>query len=418
MMIKRGLLNRLISHLKAKEISLIVGARQVGKTTVMKELLNLLKKNGEKTVFLNLDFESDKKFFTNQELLLNKLELEIGKSGYVFIDEIQRKENAGLFLKGIFDLTLPYKFIVSGSGSLELKEKIQESLTGRKRIFEMFPVTFKEFVNYSTNYKYENQLDSFFELEKDKTEILLHKYLSYGGYPRIVTEENIIEKKALINEIFRSYIEKDIVSLLNIDMPDSFSQMIRILAGQTGRLLNYSQLASAIGFSTATLKKYLWYAEKTFIVNTLHPYYSNSVKELTKSKTVYFYDHGLRNFSNNSFKMLESHNELGFVFQNFVKNLLEQNIGEKSWRLNFWRTTDKAEVDFVIDKGDELIPVEVKYSIRNDMSIKRSLRSFVEKYSPGKALVINRNYSGTFKLDKTEIIFLPYYKLLTTDQLE
>ena len=133
--IKRALLNDLKKHLKAKEISIIIGPRQVGKTTLMMELATELKKNSERVLFLNLDIESDKKFFDTQELLLRKIKLEIGESGYVFINEIQRKVNAGLFLKGLYDLDLSYKFIVSGSGSLELKEHIQESLTGRKRLF-------------------------------------------------------------------------------------------------------------------------------------------------------------------------------------------------------------------------------------------------------------------------------------------
>ncbi|MCL4279629.1 MAG: AAA family ATPase, partial [Ignavibacteriaceae bacterium] len=155
MLIKRLLYNEIKDHLRAKEISIIIGPRQVGKTTLMLELLNSLKDTGEKALFLNLDYENDKRFFENQDLLLSKIKLEIGNDGYVFIDEIQRKENAGIFIKGIYDLHLPYKFILSGSGSLELKEKIQESLVGRKRLFELLPVTFKEFVNYKTEYRYE-----------------------------------------------------------------------------------------------------------------------------------------------------------------------------------------------------------------------------------------------------------------------
>ncbi|MCZ7612268.1 MAG: AAA family ATPase [Ignavibacteriaceae bacterium] len=195
MLIKRLLYNEIKDHLRAKEISIIIGPRQVGKTTLMLELLNSLKDTGEKALFLNLDYENDKRFFENQDLLLSKIKLEIGNDGYVFIDEIQRKENAGIFIKGIYDLHLPYKFILSGSGSLELKEKIQESLVGRKRLFELLPVTFKEFVNYKTEYRYEDKLDDYFNLENQETEMLLNEYLSFGGYPRIVTENNLEEKK-------------------------------------------------------------------------------------------------------------------------------------------------------------------------------------------------------------------------------
>ena len=143
MTIKRTILNDIRQHLDQKEITLIVGPRQAGKTTLMTLLQDELDKSGRKTVFLNLDVETDKQFFTDQTRLAKKLELELGKNGgFVFIDEIQRKENAGLFLKGLYDMNLGYKFIVSGSGSVELKEKIHESLAGRKRIFELATVSF------------------------------------------------------------------------------------------------------------------------------------------------------------------------------------------------------------------------------------------------------------------------------------
>lgn len=418
MEIKRELFKAVKEHLRAKEISIIVGPRQAGKTTLMIELLNILKKNGEKVLLLNLDYEADKKFFDSQDLLLSKIKLEIGEQGYIFIDEIQRKENAGLFLKGIYDLNSQYKFIISGSGSLELKEKIHESLTGRKRLFELLPVSFKEFVNYKTGYKYEDKLDLYFDLEKSKTEILLNEYLSFGGYPRIVTEENLTEKRKIIDEIFRSYIERDIVNLLNIDRPEVFSLLIRILAAQTGKLLNYSGLAAGAGVSTITLKKYLWLAEKTYVIKTISPYSGNSIKELTKSKTAYFYDLGLRNYAANYFSLIQNQNELGFLFQNFIKNLIAEHLTWKSWTLNFWRTTDKAEVDFVINKGNEIVPIEVKYSMISNSTVKRSLRSFIEKYSPKKAFVINRNYSDEIRIGETTVIFIPYYKLITANIFE
>lgn len=415
MIIKRYLLEELKEHLKAKEISIIVGPRQSGKTTLMMELVNSLKKEGEKSLFLNLDYEADGRYFESQDLLLNKIKLEVGESGFIFIDEIQRKENAGLFLKGIYDFNLPYKLIVSGSGSLELKEKIHESLTGRKRMFELLPVTFGEFVNYKTEYKYEYKLSDFFQLEDKKTKILLDEYLSFGGYPRVVTEDRIEEKRKIIDEIFRSYVEKDIVSLLSIDRPDAFSLLIKVLASQTGRLLNYSRLSEAVGLSTATLKKYLYFAEKTFVIQTISPYTGNSLKELTKSRSIYFYDHGFRNFANNTFTLLQNQNELSFMFQNLIKNLLVEKLRWTSWRLNFWRTTDKAEVDFVIDKGNELIPIEVKYSEINRPVVKRSLRSFIEKYSPRRAFVINKSYSERMLVNNTEVIFIPFYNLVTTN---
>jgi len=220
--IKRHLFKELVQHLFKKEISLIIGPRQAGKTTLMLLLEKELQKKGERTLFLNLDSEQDQQFFSSQQMLIRKIKLEIGiKKGYVFIDEIQRKENAGLFLKGIYDMSLPYKFIVSGSGSLELKEKIHESLVGRKRIFELAPVSFEEFVNFKTDYRYQGKIKDYFEIEKEATENFLKEYLNFGGYPRVVLEEEKDEKRKIIDEIFHSYLEKDISYLLKIKRIDA-----------------------------------------------------------------------------------------------------------------------------------------------------------------------------------------------------
>jgi len=245
-MIKRKLLSDLKLHLSQKEISFIIGPRQAGKTTLMFLLKDYLEKKGAKTLFLNLDIESDKQFFTSQTNLISKIKLEIGSQrGYVFIDEIQRKEDAGIFLKGIYDMNLPYKFIVSGSGSVELKERIHESLVGRKRIFELSTLSFEEFVNFKTNNKYENKLKEFFSIDKEKTIEFLKEYLNFGGYPRVVLEELLEEKKKIINEIYQSYLERDISYLLRIRKTEEFTNLVKILATQIGNLFNTTCLNSA-----------------------------------------------------------------------------------------------------------------------------------------------------------------------------
>lgn len=216
----------------------------------MELLREHLKKKGERTLYLNLDIEWDRPHFDSQSALIKKIELEFGKKrGFVFIDEIQRKENAGLFLKGLFDLKLPYKFIVSGSGSLELKEKIHESLIGRKRLFELTTITFEEFINHRTNYKYKADLSKFFEIEKDKTRQLLMEYMNFGGYPRVILETEQDEKVQIIDEIYRSILEKDIAYLLKVDKTEAFNGLIKILSDQIGNLINYSELLSTLNIS-------------------------------------------------------------------------------------------------------------------------------------------------------------------------
>ncbi len=409
--IKRRLLQELKNHLSKKEISLIIGARQVGKTTLMLLLKDYLERKGEKTVFLNLDSEIDKEFFVSQEALIRKIKLEIGeKRGYVFIDEIQRKENGGIFLKGIYDLNLPYKFVVSGSGSMELKEKLHESLIGRKRVFELNPISFDEFVNFKTDYRYENKLVDFFDIEKERTENFLNEYLGFGGYPRIVLEERLSEKTKNIDEIFRSYLEKDISYLLKVQKLDAFSSLIKVLAGSVGGLTNLSELSSTLGISVQTVKNYLWYAEKTFVIQRLTPYFKNVRKEITKSPIIYFYDLGLRNYALGIFGNIKGIGA-GFLFQNFIFNLLKEKFRFSGGSLHFWRTKDKAEVDFIVDFGRKVIPMDVKYRKMDQPRVERSMKTFIEKYEPKEFWVVNLNFEKEIKVAKTEVKFLPFHRI-------
>ena len=414
--IKRKLLKDLISHLAAKEISLIIGPRQAGKTTLMNFLREHLDRQGEDTLFLNLDTEMDSQYFLSQQHLIDKIKLEFqDKRGYVFIDEIQRKENAGIFLKGIYDLNLPYKFIVSGSGSLELKEKIHESLVGRKRVFELNTVSFEEFVDFKTDYRYEDRLDEFFNVEPEKTLGFQAEYMNFGGYPKIVLEENPEEKIKIIDEIFHSYLEKDISYLLRLEKIESFKSLIKIIASQVGQLVNHSELSSTVGLALQTIKNYLWYAEKTFVIGRLTPYFSNIRKEITKSPIYYFYDIGLRNYPLGLFGRPLNSNDLGQIFENFVYNILKEKYRYNAASLHFWRTKDKAEVDFIIDSGNSLLPIEVKYKKMKQAEIKRSLRNFIEKYKPEKAFIINLSLEETIAVGKTEVVIMPFWKLLAAD---
>ncbi|MBW2109314.1 MAG: ATP-binding protein [Deltaproteobacteria bacterium] len=412
-MIKRRLFKTLQGHLEQKEISLIVGPRQAGKTTLMLMLKEVLERRGAKTLFLSLDFERDQPFFKSQTDLINKILLEIGREkGFVFIDEIQRKENAGLFLKGLFDLNLPYKLVVSGSGSIELKEKIQESIVGRKRIFELGTISFEEFADFKTDYRYGENLADYFAIERNQREQLLDEYLKFGGYPRVVIEPRLNEKIRIIDDIYRSYLERDVSYLLRVNKTEAFSALIRMLASQIGRLVNYSELSSTLGVALQTVKKYLWYAEKTFVVEKVTPYFRNVRKEITKSPVYYFNDLGLRNYALGLFGNLIAGAETGFVFQNLVLNILKEKLMFTPGELHFWRTKDKAEVDFVIILGREVIPVEVKFRHLETIKIGRSFRNFIARYRPQRAYVINLTLERSTQLEETMVHFIPFYRLI------
>jgi predicted AAA+ superfamily ATPase len=408
-MIRRDIKSRIYTSLDLKEITIITGARQVGKTTLLKEIITELKNKGEKVLYFNLDIEEDSNHFVSQQKLLNKIRLETGsEKAFIFIDEIQQKENAGKFLKGIYDMELPYKFIVTGSGSLELKEKISEALTGRKYMIEMSSVGFIEFVNYKTQYRYEDRIVGFFNTEEEKAELLLNEFLTFGGYPAVITADTALRKQEVMNEIFTSYITKDVSYLLGVRHPDKFVKLIQLLAVQSGCILNYSQLAQDTGIRFETLKTYLWYAEQTYIINTVKPFFTNLKKELTKSPTVYFNDLGMLNFSKNNFAGVFQD---GMQFQNFVYSVLKEKYLKGLLRINYWRTKDKAEVDFIVHTGKGVVPVEVKFKKMGRPEVNRSFRRFLTKYKPLTGIIVNLNLDETVKVYDTEVFFIPFWKL-------
>jgi len=412
-MLKRKLLKDIEQHLSKKEITIIVGARQAGKTTLMMHLKEKLQSQGEKTLFLNLDWEEDWRIFASQSKSISKIQLELGKDkGYVFIDEIQRKENAGLFLKGLYDLNLPYKFIVSGSGSLELKEKIHESLVGRKRLFELATISFDEFTDYKTEYRYSDRLIDFYNLHPEKTYVFLEEYLNFGGYPRVVLEDETQEKRKAIDEIYTSYINRDISAFLKVEKLEGYSHLLRVLSAQLGNTVNYNELSGTIGLSLPTIKNYLWYMEKTYIIQRLSPYFKNIRKEIAKSPVYYFQDIGLRNYAIGALGNIALPNDFGFPFENLVFNIIKQNLRFSGADVYFWRTKDGAEVDFIVDFRTHLMPIEVKYQKLAKPELSRSFLSFIKKYRPSDAVVVNLSLDFTLSIEDTNIRFMPFYKLM------
>jgi len=408
-MIKRYLLPKLIDHLSNPEISLIIGPRQSGKTTLMRLLIDHLASDGKRSVFLNYDLEKDKPFFKTQENLLTKIKLEIGEDGYVFLDEIQGKENAGLFLKGLSDMKLPYKFVVSGSGSLELKEKIFESLAGRKRVFSLYPLSFFEFLDYKTAYTYEQRLHEYLRVEKAAGEKFLAEYLSFGGYPKVILAQTKGDKEAAITDIYESYLSRDIASLLRLKKSEELIQLVRMLSSQMGQLLNYHELSSTLGLSEKTVKRYLWYLEQTFIGQRLTPFTRRLRKEIVKSPVFYFTDVGLANYATGDF-FLQDFPALGFRFQSML-NFEIKNVLPGGSAIHYWRTKDGAEVDFVIDTGKRVIPLEVKLQSMSQTKPPGGLARFIKKYQPDTAYVINLHLQETVVFEKTTIHFIPYYSL-------
>jgi predicted AAA+ superfamily ATPase len=276
-------------------------------------------------------------------------------------------------------------------------------------MFELPPVTFTEFCNYKTAYRYESRLEKYFDMEADATRLLLNEYMLFGGYPRLVTQTTRDEKLHTLDEIYRAHTERDITGLIGAERPEAYVKLMKLLASQHGQLVNFSNLSNMAGLNQQTVKKYMFYAEKTFFIHLVYPYFTNIGKEITKSPMVYFNDIGIRNYQ---LGVSEINPGEGFTFQNLVYMQLRQKTEYTGATINYWRTTDKAEVDFVVERQGKPMPVEVKFSVLKKPEITRSLRSFIAKYQPAKAWVINLGFTGNMQVDGTEVEFIPYKKLV------
>jgi len=418
--IQREVYLQLKNHLKSPEISLILGPRQTGKTTIMKRLQEKLKGLNQTSIFLNLDVIEDRQFFKTQHTLLDLIEKKIGKKrAFVFIDEISRLKNAGMFLKGLYDLKTNYKFIVSGSGSLELKANIIEPLTGRKKIFYCFPLSFTEFAAYKLKIRFDyfdklcTETTKNLVLQPYLRQRLISEYLNFGGYPRVVLAETEEEKTEILREIYLSYLEKDIGLLLKVEKEQAFENLVKILAHQVGNLINRAELSSTLGLAEKTVKKYLYFLEKTFVINLVKPFFRNARKELIKSPKVYFSDLGFLYLAQGILPSTQK-SVKGNIFENacFLR-LKELHLLKPP---QFWRTKSGAEVDFIISSTEtgKSIPIEVKSVPKGALG--KSLISFIEKYQPEKAFIYSLGKKGQIKKYKsrsveTKVQFIPYHFL-------
>ena len=407
--IPRKIVFEIKKHLKEKEISLLLGPRQAGKTTILNYLKTELDRNGEKTLYLSLDNFEDRRLFTTQNELLKKLELVFGEAfGYVFIDEIQRLENAGLFLKGLYDMNASYKFLVTGSGSLELKANVIENMTGRKKIFRVLPLSFSEFVSHRTGFK-EDKIHSFFDVEKEEGARLFNEYSIYGGYPRVVLSKEKEQKIAMLSEIYTSYIDKDVKALIGIEKDVAYRELIRYLSGTIGNIINRAEIARTIGITEKTVMQYLDVLEKTSVTSIVRPYYRNITKELTKSPKVYFFDSGLRNFAVQNFQDFAVRDDKGKLFENLVFiRLCELGL---PFPIKFWRTQSGAEVDFIIEQKEGIVPIEVK-SAASVASVSRGLMSFIKKYHPSRAYIYTPFFRNDIVRDGAQISCIPFHALM------
>ena len=383
-MVRRKKHTIISNHISKREFTILIGARQIGKSTLLKQLFEELKQNGEAVFFLNLDRKDIlEELNQNPENLLKICPLQSDKKIIVFIDEIQYLDDATNFLKLLFDeYSTQLKIVATGSSAFYIDRQFNDSLVGRKKIFQMGTLDFEEFLLFKNRADLVNEISQFKSKKKSKSiqENLLWAYMdefiNYGGYPAVVLEENVEDKIELLREIRDSYIKRDVLES-GITDETKFYRMLMLLASQTGNLLNVNEISNTLRISNATVENYLYVLQKCFHITLLKPFYANLRKELTKMPKVYINDLGLRNVLINYFSPLEQRADKGAVLENFSYRLLSERFEED--QIKYWRTADGNEVDFVIEtsylKG---FAVEIKFSEQEAKTSKYN--KFIQNY--------------------------------------
>ncbi|MBC8500725.1 MAG: ATP-binding protein [Nanoarchaeota archaeon] len=422
---ERELLGEVKKWMRRKEIIVIKGPRQSGKTTLLemiKEWLDMTKGvNPENIIFLTFeDFENLEKFEENPKEFINSFILKENEKYYFLLDEIHYVKNCGQKLKMLYDLFKNIKFIATGSSSLELTSLTAKYLVGRIFSFELFPFSFYEFLlvkdkRMAKIYKEKQEIVKQFLLEGKNFKIkkdlfvnnilkFLNDYLTFGGYPEVIKAENKEEKKIILKNVYNTYVEKDIINFLKIHDTIKFKKLVTMLSSLTGKMLNYEDLTTACNSYYKEIIRWIDVLEQTYIIKTVRPFHKNLVTELRKNPKLYFVDNGLRNYPIGDFSSFFVRSDKGEIAENFVFNQLDCVFEET---INFWRTTSKAEVDFVVDFISRQVPVEVKFKDFKKEKVSKSLHSFINTYSPDTVVVVTKNFWGEKRIGKTLVMFIP-----------
>lgn len=400
MYIRRKLEKTIKKYLSTPEIIAVVGARQVGKTT----LLEHIQKNVEKSVFITLEDIQIRSLIDRD--IESFIQLYINPYKYIFIDEFQYAENGGQSLKFIYDTVKDKKILISGSSVLELTVKVVKHLAGRLFSFTLYPFDFQEYLSYKDPhlYNYYKGLGSYEKLGSvilNKFNSLLEDFIIYGGYPRVVISKDNDEKQEVLKNILNIYLLRDIRYILGLTDDYKIFNLIKAVALQIGSVISYAEVSTITQQSFSSLKKYLNLLEKTYIAALVKPFFTNRRTELVKNPKGYFYDTGLRNAVISDFKRLDARQDKGALYENFIFT----ELIKKNFTLNYWRTKSKAEVDFIIN---DKIPVEVKSNMSRAITGK-SLLSFIKKYCPKDAFIFNKDILQEIKISKTNIYFLYHF---------
>jgi len=367
-MVLRHQQNELNSLLFKGKAILIFGARQVGKTSLIKHTVK-----DYSNLWLNGD-EPDTQLLL-ENITSDRLKVIVGDHKILVIDEAQMIENIGLLIKRMVDNFPEIQVIASGSSAFELADRTKESMVGRKEEIQLFPFTFSEMVSH-TNFVEESRL-------------MPHR-LIYGYYPEVVTNPGKEEK--ILNDLVDAFLYKDILNLEGIKKSATLQRLVQMLAFRIGSEINYASLGNDLGINRLTVEKYIDILEKNFIVFSLHAFSRNQDNELKKGRKVYFWDLGLRNRIVKNFKPIEARADVGAIWENFIiserkkKLSYDANLADT----HFWRNRQQAEIDYLEVYNQDINAYEIKYNPNRKVIF---TKSFTKHYVPKTTQVIhNQNY--------------------------
>lgn len=370
-MYQRDLLSVIKDKCFHQKAILILGARQVGKTTLLKQFMQGL---ADEVLYLNCDEAITVSQLTNRNL--RQLQLLVGTAKIVVIDEAQKVDNIGLTLKMIVDNFPDVQVIATGSSAFELRNRLNEPLTGRKYEYRLFPISTNEI----------RETAGYLDVQR-----LLESRLIYGSYPDILTHGT--EAHELLNSLTDSYLYKDILASDNLRKPELLDKLLKALAFQVGSEVSYNELSQTIGSDAKTVERYIELLEKSFIIFRLYGLSRNLRNELKKAKKIYFYDNGVRNAVIQQFAPLNMRNDVGALWENFFisERIKFNHYRQQYCNIYFWRTKSQQEIDYVEESNGSYDVFEMKWNPKNtNVSIPAS---FLKAYSVANtAIVTPENY--------------------------
>lgn len=402
---RRTIIDEINRYLLTDDVIVLHGARQVGKTSILYYIQNELKKDDKINYFIDLE---DSRFVSILNAGVDEFIKHLNEEGfnandkknklYVFIDEIQYLKDPSSFLKLTADHHKHIKLILSGSSSFAIKTKFKDSLVGRTVNFEIFNLSFKEFLLFK-GYHFEDK-KVYTQKKIDELKSLFKEYVLYGGYPKIVLTPEVDKKEKYLQQIIDTYIKKDIRDLASIKDIDKFNKLLEALAAQSGQLLNITELSNTTKIAKQTIEKYLFIMENTYILKLLRPFSKNIRSELFKLSKVYFFDTGLMQML--WLKGLQKE-IIGNVFETGIFMELVKRYTQNS--VFYWRTKDKKEIDFILKVKNTILPIETKLNFAQFNP--SAVEYFNSRYGMDKYKVIS-----LYGKPKNEFYVYPWHPLL------